>query len=141
MPPDPAPPNPPPSPDQAHTLLSKAAEDAALAAKLAPDAEVSDEHIGFFCQQAAEKAIKAVLARRGIRYRRTHELAELLDVLIDHAIPFPPQVESAKELTLFAAALRYDYLPPDAAGEGAFDRAEAVRIAAVVVAWAVEACR
>ena len=58
----PAPPDPP---DPAAVLLSKARQDQHLAARVAGDASVSDEHIGFFCQQAIEKSLKAVLVLNG----------------------------------------------------------------------------
>jgi hypothetical protein len=43
-----------PPPDPYVMMLRKADQDAALAAKLAPDPSVTDEHLGFFCQQAIE---------------------------------------------------------------------------------------
>jgi hypothetical protein len=54
--------------DPADVLLSKASEDHHLASQVAGDASVSNEHVGFFCQQAIEKSIKSVLSRRLIRY-------------------------------------------------------------------------
>src|SRR3989442_2596776 len=127
----PAPPDPPLTP--AHVLLNKAREDQHLAAHLADDASVSHEHIGFFCQQAVEKAIKSVLSRRSIRYRRTHDLAELLDLLKDHQVQHPPALEQSVALTPFAAEMRYDYLPPEAGEEPPFDRAAAVRLAGLAI--------
>jgi HEPN domain-containing protein len=53
-------------PDPYQMMLHKAQQDAELATKLAADASVSDEHLGFFCQQAVEKAIKCVLSYRGV---------------------------------------------------------------------------
>src|SRR4051812_41556687 len=106
----PAPPDPVPVPDPADVLLQKAREDHHLAALVASDQSVSDEHIGFFCQQSIEKAIKSVLARRLIRHRRTHDLAELLDLLADNSIHYPPALDASIALTPFAAEMRYDYL-------------------------------
>lgn len=73
-------------PDPAEVMLGKARQDHLLAARIVDDALTTDEHIGFFCQQAIEKAMKAVLSHKGIRYRRTHDLAELLDLLMERRV-------------------------------------------------------
>src|SRR5438067_1925725 len=83
----------PAPPDPADVLLSKARQDHHLAAHVANVASISNEHVGFFCQQAIEKSLKSVLSRRSIRYRRTHDLAELLDLLNDHQIAYPLELE------------------------------------------------
>ena len=41
---------------------------------------VSDEVIGFHCQQAAEKMLKALLSDLGAAFHKTHELGALMDV-------------------------------------------------------------
>ena len=99
----------------------------------------SSEHIGFLCQQAVEKSIKSVLSRRSIRYRRTHDLAELLDLLNDHHVEYPTELEQSVALTPFAAEMRYDYLPPEQADEPSFDRDGAVRLARLAIQWATKA--
>jgi HEPN domain-containing protein len=126
-------------PDPADVLLSKARQDHHLASRVADDASVSNEHIGFFCQQAVEKSIKSVLSRQSIRYRRTHDLAELLDLLKDHEIQRPPELEQCVMLTPFAAEMRYDFLPPEQGEEPPFDRSGAVRLAQVAIDWAAKA--
>src|SRR5207249_616862 len=97
-----------------------------------------NEHVGFFCQQAIEKAIKSVLSRRLVRYRRTHDLAELLDLLSDRRMEYPQQLEDAVALTPFAAEMRYDYLPPETDQESPFDRAAAVQLAELAIQWATK---
>ena len=126
----------PAPPDPADVLLSKACEDHHLAKLVVDDASVSNEHVGFFCQQAVEKSIKSVLSRRSLRYRRTHDLAELLDLLQDHQIEYPPELEQVIDLTPFAADMRYDYLPPERDEAPQFDRAAAVRLAGLAIQWA-----
>ena len=79
--------------DPPTVLLNKAREDEHLALLVVSDPGVSDEQIGFFCQQGIEKAIKAVLSLRGVRYRRTLDLAELIDLLMDNAITHPSILE------------------------------------------------
>jgi len=107
-----------------------------MAMLVLPNEKVSDEYAGFFCQQAVEKAIKSVLSRRGMDYRKTHNIEELIERLDRAAIPFPAGLEECADLTPFAASLRYDYLPSDTADESPFDRAEAVRLTTLVVEWA-----
>ncbi len=123
-------------PDPYQMMLRKAGQDAGLAAKLAADTSVSDEHLGFFCQQAVEKAIKCVLSYRGVPYRRTHDLSELIELATEHAIDFPDALSSSVTLTPFAVAFRYDELPPVTGDHDRFDRAGAVRLASAAVAWA-----
>lgn len=50
----------------ARRLGAKAAGDAAALRELVDKEHVPDSAVGFFAQQAAEKALKAVLARRGV---------------------------------------------------------------------------
>jgi len=122
--------------DPPNLLLKKAREDEHLALLVVNDSSVSDEQIGFFCQQGIEKAIKAVLSLRGIKYRRTHDLAELLDLVKDNGIGFPSIMDTSIALTPFAAELRYDYLPPEATAERPFDRAGAVGLLRAALEWA-----
>jgi len=57
--------------DQAVRYLAKAALDEALLDEVIGTDRVSDEVVGFHCQQAAEKLLKALLAGLGISFRRT----------------------------------------------------------------------
>ncbi len=119
------------------TLLRRAARDTRHAQRFVGDAEVDNEHIGFCCQQAVEKAIKSVLSFRGVRYRRTHDLSELMELAHTSGIEIPEDVLRSVRLTPFAVEFRYDDLPEaDDEIEEPFDRAEAVRFALAAVAWA-----
>jgi HEPN domain-containing protein len=122
--------------DPPDVLLKKAREDEHLVSLVVNDATVSDEQIGFFCQQAVEKAIKAVLSRRGIKYRRTHDLAELIDLMKDNGIGYPAALDASVALTPFAAEMRYDYLPPETKTERPFDRPGAVQLIRIALEWA-----
>ncbi len=63
---------------------------------------------GFFAQQVVEKCLKAVAAYHGIVFRRTHDVDELVDLLLHHQVnmPFPP--DQFSELNPFAVILRYE---------------------------------
>ena len=56
----------------ARVIAANAERDAVAVEKMAPDPELADEVVGLHAQQAAEKYLKAVLAHRGITYRRVH---------------------------------------------------------------------
>ena len=63
------------------------------------------EGLCFHAQQAAEKAIKAVLVAQGIAVPRTHNLTSLLEHVV---LPLrgPPEVEEAVVLTEYAVLYR-----------------------------------
>jgi HEPN domain-containing protein len=124
---------------QALALLDKARQDLCLLEIAVPSPVVSDEIIGFHAQQAVEKAVKAVLCSRGTRYRRTHDIAELIDLLDDNAIARPGDLDKATSLSPFAVELRYDFVPSEPGTAPRFDRAGAQAAAAQAVAWATGA--
>ena len=104
-----------PARKHAELLLRKAAQDEFTLDKLISDPDAPDEVIGFHAQQAVEKMLKAVLALRSVRYRRTHDLVELIDALRDNGIVFPNELEEVRLLGPFATEYRYDDLPCDGA--------------------------
>lgn len=80
---------------------------------LCENPKVADEIIGFHAQQIIEKAIKSVLTLKTIHYRKSHDLAELIDLLKDNEIQIPSFLENVVNLTPFAVEFRYDFLPPE----------------------------
>ena len=54
------------------------------------------EDLCFEAQQAAEKAIKAVLVFKGMRFRFVHDIAELLTLLEQNKVPVPEAVRTAQ---------------------------------------------
>lgn len=120
--------------DLADRFLGKTAQDETLLDKVLDDAEVSDEVIGFHCQQAAEKLLKAVLIHAGIQFRRTHDLAELVQLLEDHHISLPEFLANLDTLTPFAVEYRYDFLGVGEASS--FDRKSAKKMVAILRQWA-----
>ena len=57
--------------EQALLFLRKAAQDEALLDEVMESPQIGDEIIGFHCQQAAEKIIKALLSSKGFIATRT----------------------------------------------------------------------
>ena len=81
--------------------------------KLLEDLNAPEEILGFHAQQAVEKFIKAALAFRGIHYRKTHDILELIDLANEHGLAFPPDLESVQRLSQYAVELRYVAVMPD----------------------------
>jgi len=79
--------------EQALLLLGKASQDESLDEVLDSD-KVGDEVIGFHCQQAAEKMLKALLSDPGVVFRKTHELGALAEVLAISGEPLPGEFET-----------------------------------------------
>ncbi|MBI3078693.1 MAG: HEPN domain-containing protein [Deltaproteobacteria bacterium] len=90
------------------------------------------EDLCFDAQQAAEKAIKALLIKRGIAFPYVHDLARLLTLLEETEGEIPESVRRAEELTRYAMVTRYPGL-----AEPVTERHyhEAVATAQAVIEW------
>lgn len=93
-------------------LLDAAREDAKAVRALSQLPEISDTILGFHAQQSIEKALRAVLSSSGVAFRRTHDIAELLDLISDHRLPSPPFADFLDELNPFAVEARYGLIAP-----------------------------
>ncbi len=85
----------------------------------------------FHAQQAAEKALKAVMCLHGLEYRRTHDLEELVAQLADAGCTLAVDGAELQRLSPYAVKFRYDDEAPHLL-TGA--RAQAVIVS--VLAWA-----
>jgi HEPN domain-containing protein len=94
--------------EQALLLLRKAAQDEALLDEVLTSDRVGDEIIGFHCQQAAEKILKALLSDVGVRFRKTHEIGALMALMAEAGYALPDQFEDLDLLTPFGAIYRYE---------------------------------
>lgn len=97
--------------------------------------EVRLEHLCFHAQQAAEKATKALMIRRGIDFPYVHDLGALLTLLEEAGESVPDAVALSDQLTPYAAAARYPGIAERVTEE---DHAEAVQLAEAVVRWVRE---
>ncbi len=61
----------------------------------------------FRCQQCIEKYLKAYLQERGRRFRRIHDLIELLELCLPFDQTFELQRDLFKDLTKYAVEFRY----------------------------------
>ena len=92
-------------PDDPREWLNRARSNLAQARLSDPDVYLEDRC--FNAQQAAEKALKALLLGRRVRFLRTHSLGELVGQLTDDGVRVPPEVVDAVRLTEYAVAGRY----------------------------------
>ena len=90
------------------------------------------EPLCYHAQQAAEKALKAVLIAAQIDIPYTHNIQKLLD-LLPAGIPRTVEVDASGRLSAYAVTTRY---PGEEEPLTEEDHREAVRLAEAVVAWA-----
>jgi HEPN domain-containing protein len=119
--------------DLARQFLAVADNDVKAFRRLVDDEDIADATLGFHAQQAVEKCLKAVLALYGIKFRKKHDLSELLDLFEQHNLPLPPMSDLLEDLNPYAVTLRYDLMFIDK-----LDREQAKQIVAVVRQWAEE---
>ena len=120
-------------PDDPREWLNRAKSNLAMAKIRVP--EVYLEDLCFEAQQAAEKAIKAVMIMHGIEFPYVHDLARLLSLLEEAGEVAPETVLQAEELTQYAMSTRYPSLEQPVT-EADYDKA--IRIAEAVILWAEE---
>ena len=65
------------------------------------------EDLCFDAQQAAEKAIKALLIHLGVRFPYVHDLTELLTLVEQAEREIPQSIRQAARLTRYAVGTRY----------------------------------
>lgn len=122
--------------EQAGEWLRHAKNDLDAAGALL-SADVFPETVAFHAQQAAEKALKAVLlacsSSRSVPFPYTHDLADLVSLCVARGLAVPDEVAGSVVLTEYAVATRY----PGPWEELSGNEAEAsIALAQAVVAWA-----
>ena len=111
--------------------LRHAYSDLALAS-IMPTPQILLEQLCFHAQQAAEKALKAILVAHNIAVPRTHNLRTLFD-LLPADVPVPPDIQEAAGLSDYAVASRYPGTSEPVEDE---EYREAIHMAEAVVYWA-----
>jgi len=104
-----------------------------IRAKQPKPEEVLWEDLCFDTQQAAEKALKAVLLARGIPFRFVHDIAELLTFLENQGVILSEEIKASAELTDYSVESGYPG-PFEPVTEEEFNKA--LKIAETVVVWA-----
>lgn len=120
----------PGSPDE---WMNHATSDMRLAHLAASDEFVRREQVCFHAQQAAEKAIKAVLLSRGVDFPLTHDIEELLEIAESSGMELAEEIQEASILTPYAVETRY---PGYWFEITEADLKEAMHTAEIVIAWA-----
>src|SRR3972149_7694691 len=92
-------------PDDPREWLNRARSNLSRAKSRIP--EVYLEDLCFDAQQAAEKAIKALLVKKGIAFPYVHDIAYLLTLVEQNAVQIPDPVRRAEALTRYAVGTRY----------------------------------
>jgi HEPN domain-containing protein len=91
------------------------------------------EDLCFHAQQAAEKAIKALLIKLDVNFPYVHDLAELLTLVEKAGQGVPESIRQAERLSKFAVFTRYPGIGPSIKEK---EYGETIEVAARVVKWA-----
>lgn len=94
-------------PDEARHLLAAAERDRRALAILSRDPRAPTEIALFLAQQALEKSIKAVLATKGVVYRRTHDLLLLESLASEAGLTLPVGHDLLARIGPYAVEFRY----------------------------------
>lgn len=104
------------------------AEDALVVARLSSSV-IPAKQRRICAHQAAEYALKALFAARGMKHPQTHSLENLLKILRNDGVEIPAEVDKVKDLKL-------DRYPKREAAPIRHDAAEAAEKAQVALDWA-----
>ncbi len=75
--------------------------------------EIDIEKIYFDLQQSTEKAIKSILSKHGIKYKRIHDIEELIAICNDNNIQLIENIDTLIDLSDYAVEGRYDIICDD----------------------------
>ncbi|MDZ7583114.1 MAG: HEPN domain-containing protein [Deltaproteobacteria bacterium] len=87
--------------------IAHAESDLRMARLGAEDSAVLREQVCFHAQQAAEKALKAILLSRKIEFPYTHDIKGLIRIAETNGVVIPPAIQQAVVLTPYAVETRY----------------------------------
>ena len=118
--------------DFAGELIAAAERDIVVVRKGVADSEIPIEVLGFHCQQAVEKCLKAVLAIHQVEFRKIHDIRTLIDLAGDAGLVVP-LAEQLEALTPFAVEFRYQHL---AQGKTPVGREQMLLLADEIRKWA-----
>jgi HEPN domain-containing protein len=122
-----------PAPGTPEDWLRHAKSELAVARDIESNPDVLPNQTAFHAQQAAEKAIKAVLIHEGIAFPRSHDLTGLVQRWTASGRVWPPDLINVKTLNPYAVEARYPgYIHQISHSEVR----TAIEMADKVVAWA-----
>jgi HEPN domain-containing protein len=88
-------------------FIVKAKQDVALVREVFDSNTIAPEILLFHLQQAVEKLIKSLLTYHSVKFPKTHDLEDLIELAEDNHIELPPFMENLAELTPYAIETRY----------------------------------
>ena len=109
--------------DEVASWLRKARQDLEAAAWLLESPHALYGAVGFHCQQAAEKVLKAYLTWQEQSFEKTHSLVALVAICLRFSNDFDELRDAATSLNPFAVITRY---PGDLPGISAQEAREAL---------------
>lgn len=75
--------------------------------------EIDIEKIYFELQQSAEKALKSLLSKHGIKFPKSHDIEQLISMCEEASIPLIQGIEKLIELSDYAVEGRYSIISDD----------------------------
>lgn len=88
-------------------FIVKAKQDLVLVREVLGSETIAPEILLFHLQQAVEKLIKSLLTYHSVKFPKTHDLEDLIEVAEDNHIELPQWVDILAELTPYAVETRY----------------------------------
>ena len=113
--------------DEVRSWLVKAQQDLEAAAWLLESPQALNNAVGFHCQQAAEKTLKAYLTWLDEPFEKTHSLVALVGTCLKHTPDFDELRKAATTLTPYAVITRYPGDLPEISNQEARDALELAR--------------
>jgi HEPN domain-containing protein len=98
---------------QYEIFILKAEQDISLVHEVIGNNNVAPEIMLFHIQQCVEKLIKALFSFYSVRFSKTHDLDELVELALEHGIPLPPFMDKLTELSPYAVDGRYAIIHDD----------------------------
>jgi HEPN domain-containing protein len=120
-------------PDDPQEWLNRARSNLALARTQGQDIYLED--LCFNLQQAAEKALKALLIQMGVEFPYVHDIGQLLTRLEASGCAIPEALLQGARLTRFAVFTRYPGIAPSI---GRAEYRDALALADAIVKWVEE---
>lgn len=119
--------------NQASEWIVFAESDWAIAKQGKKSKKILYETLCFHCQQASEKALKAVLIFYKVKFPKTHDIDFLLGLLEKRQIDIPKLVYKSRELSDYAVISRY---PGDEQEVSVKEYKSALQISLFALKWA-----
>jgi HEPN domain-containing protein len=101
-------------------------------ARMVEEERIAPEILAFHAQQAAEKALKALLVQRQVEFPRLHVIGLLLKLCQENGYEGTESLANAVTLTHYAVVTRY---PGEAEAVTRQEAREAFELADLVLSW------